>query len=108
MDGTTPDLLTPMLQRQRLAHARRTPDYSQRIDDLKRLRAAVKKHAEDIVTAIAADFGRRSRHETLISDVMTVLHDIDYTTRRLKRWMKPSRVATDPQFWPDWACRSYP
>ncbi|MGE4070193.1 MAG: coniferyl aldehyde dehydrogenase [Lysobacterales bacterium] len=100
MDGTTPDLLTPMLQRQRLAHAQRTPDYAQRMDDLKRLRAAVKKHAEDIVIAIAADFGRRSRHETLISDVMTVLHDIDYTTRRLKRWMKPSRVATDPQFWP--------
>lgn len=100
MDGTTPDLLTPLLQRQRLAHARRVPDYAQRMDDLKRLRAVVKKHSEDIVNAISADFGRRSRHETLLSDVMTVLHDIDYTTRRLRRWMKPQRVATDFNFWP--------
>ena len=100
MDGMTPDLLTPLLQRQRLAHARRVPDYAQRIDDLKRLRAAVKRRQEDIVTAIAADFGRRSRHETLISDVMTVLHDIDHAVRKLKRWMKPKRVMPDLNFLP--------
>ncbi|MBL8245579.1 MAG: coniferyl aldehyde dehydrogenase, partial [Rhodanobacteraceae bacterium] len=100
MDGATPDLLTPLLQRQRLAHARRVPDYAQRIDDLKRLRAAVKKRSEDIVAAIAADFGRRSRHETLLSDVMTVLHDIDHATSHLKRWMKPRRVLPDWTFLP--------
>jgi coniferyl-aldehyde dehydrogenase len=100
MDGATPDLLTPLLQRQRVAHARRMPDYAQRIDDLKRLRAAVKRRQEDIVTAIAADFGRRSRHETLISDVMTVLHDIDHAVRKLKRWMKPKRVMPDINFLP--------
>lgn len=100
MDGATPDLLTPMLQRQRLAHARRVPDHAQRVADLKRLRAAVKRRAEDIVAAVAADFGRRSRHETLLSDVMTVLHDIDHAVRHLKRWMKPRRVATDWQFLP--------
>lgn len=100
MDGTAPDLLTPLLQRQRLAHAQRVPDYAQRRSDLTRLRAAVKKRAEDIVAAVAADFGRRSRHETLLSDVMTVLHDIDHALRHLKRWMKPRRVATDWQFLP--------
>ncbi|GMU43740.1 MAG: coniferyl aldehyde dehydrogenase [Xanthomonadales bacterium] len=100
MDGATPDLLTPLLQRQRLAHARRVPDHAQRVADLKRLRAAVKKRAEDIVAAVATDFGRRSRHETLLSDVMTVLHDIDHAVRHLKRWMKPRRVATDWQFLP--------
>lgn len=100
MDGSIPDLLTPMLQRQRLAHARRVPDYGQRVDDLKRLRALVKRRAEDIVAAIAADFGRRSRHETLLSDVMTVLHDIDYTLSHLRRWMRPKRVWTNWEFWP--------
>ena len=100
MDGATPDLLAPLLQRQRLAHARRVPDYAQRIDDLKRLRAAVKKRSEDIVAAIAADFGRRSRHETLLSDVMTVLHDIDHAASHLKRWMKPRRVLPDWTFLP--------
>lgn len=100
MDGSTPDSLSPILQRLREAHARRTPDYAQRMDDLARLRAAVKRHADDIVAAVAADFGRRSRHETLLSDVMTVLHDIDHARRHLRRWMKPTRVGTDWLFWP--------
>ena len=100
MDGSMPDLLAGLLQRQREAHSRRMPDYTQRIDDLKRLRAVVKRRSEEIVTAIGADFGRRSRHETLISDVMTVLHDIDYATSKLRRWMKPKRVPTSLQFQP--------
>ena len=100
MDGSSPDLLSNLLHRQRAAHARRVPDYSQRIDDLKRLRAVVKRRSEEIVTAIAADFGRRSRHETLLSDVMTVLHDIDYAVSKLRRWMKPKRVPTSLQFQP--------
>jgi len=100
MDGFTPDLLSALLQRQRDAHARRVPDYGQRVDDLKRLRASVKRRSEDIVAAIGADFGRRSRHETLISDVMTVLHDIDYALAHLKRWMKPKRMPTSMQFKP--------
>jgi coniferyl-aldehyde dehydrogenase len=100
MDGSTPDLLTAILERQRQAHRRRVPDYEQRRDDLKRLRAAIKRHEGDIVAAVAADFGRRSRHETLLADVMTVLHDIDHALSHLKRWMKRKRVWSDWQFWP--------
>ncbi len=100
MDGSTPDLLLAELKRLQAAHARGAPPYVDRVADLKRLRAAVKAKAEDIVAATSADFGRRSRHETLLSDVMTVLHDIDYTLKNLKRWMKPRRVATGWQFLP--------
>jgi coniferyl-aldehyde dehydrogenase len=100
MDGSSPDLLTPILERQRQAHRRRVPDYAQRRDDLKRLRAAIKRREGDIVAAVSADFGRRSRHETLLADVMTVLHDIDHALSHLKRWMKRKRVWSDWQFLP--------
>ncbi len=100
MDGSTPDSLLIELKRLQAAQARSTLGYADRIADLKRLRAAVKSRAEDIVAATSADFGRRSRHETLLSDVMTVLHDIDYTLKNLKRWMKPRRVSTSWQFLP--------
>ena len=55
---------------------------------------------DPLVAAMNADFGRRSRHETLLSDVMTVLHDIDHAVSHLKRWMKPTRVMPDWTFLP--------
>jgi coniferyl-aldehyde dehydrogenase len=50
--------------------------------------------------AISADFGQRSRHETLIAESFILLADIAHTVRHLKRWMKPRRVATALHFIP--------
>ena len=95
MDTPTPAELSMLLERQRAAWRTRTPDCAQRMDDLARLRAALKARLEDFARAIDADFGRRPRIETLISDGMTVLHAIDHARRHLKRWMKPQRVPAD-------------
>ncbi|MCE5233818.1 MAG: coniferyl aldehyde dehydrogenase [Mizugakiibacter sp.] len=92
--------LRALLARQRDAWRARTPDYAQRMDDLARLRAAFKARLEDFAAAMSADFGRRSRHESLLSDGMTVLSEIDYVRRRLRRWMRPKRVLADWLFWP--------
>lgn len=86
-----PELLA-LLERQRLAWRARQPDYDQRMDDLARLRAALKEKLEVFVRAVDADFGCRPRHETLISDGMVVLHAIDHARAHLKRWMKPQRA----------------
>ena len=62
-----------------LAHQREAflragpPDLAERKDDIERLRAAVKKEVEEIASVISADFGNRSRHETLLADVWPVL-----------------------------------
>ncbi|HET9482432.1 MAG TPA: aldehyde dehydrogenase family protein, partial [Xanthomonadales bacterium] len=95
----SPDL-AGLLARQRAAHAANPPDYAQRIDDLKRLRAAFKAALPSLVEAVAADFGRRSRHESLIADGMTVLHDIDYALSNLRHWMKPQPARVGTTFWP--------
>ncbi len=101
MDTPIPDTdLAALLARQRAAWRAAPPDYAQRMDDLARLRAAFKRRLDDIVAAMGADFGRRSRHESLLTDGMTVLHEIDQVRRHLRRWMRPRRVPADWVFQP--------
>lgn len=94
------DSLNETLARLRAAHQRATPDYAQRIDDLRRLRAGFKAKLEQFAVAVSADFGRRSRHETLIADGMTTLHDLDHAIGHLRAWMRPKRVRVDTSFLP--------
>lgn len=84
--------LSALLGRQRAAWRARQPDYVQRMDDLARLRAALKLKLEEFARAIDADFGCRPRHETLLSEGMIVLHAIDHARVNLKRWMKPRHM----------------
>lgn len=92
--------LAPTLERLRRAQAARTPDHAQRRDDLRRLRQVFRARMDEMVAAISADFGGRSRHETLLTDAMTVLSEIDHTLRHLRRWMKPQRRGVDWLFLP--------
>jgi coniferyl-aldehyde dehydrogenase len=88
------------LARLRAAWQTQAPDYRQRMDDLARLRDTFKRRLDDIIGAMGADFGRRSRHESLLSDGMTVLHEIDLVRRNLRRWMRPQRRMVDWTFLP--------
>lgn len=100
-DGNTPVAdLAPTLQRLRHAWQARKPDHAQRRDDLQRLRDTLKRRLPEMADTIAADFGHRSRHETLIADGMTVLNEIDHLASHLRRWMKPKRVGVGWRFWP--------
>jgi coniferyl-aldehyde dehydrogenase len=79
------------LQRQAFLRAG-APTLGQRKADIKKLMEAVKREAGGIAAAISADFGSRSRHETLLADVWPVLASARYTLRHLSLWMKPERV----------------
>jgi coniferyl-aldehyde dehydrogenase len=101
MDATHPDLdLRPLLEKVRAAHRRQVPDLAQRLADLDRLAQAVRRHRDDLVKAVSADFGRRSRHETLAADVMTTLDEIRYLRRHLRGWMRPQRRGLNWAFLP--------
>ncbi len=100
-DGDTPlEDLAPTLQRLRGAWQQRKPDRAQRRDDLQRLRDALKRRLPEMADTIAADFGHRSRHESLIADGMTVLNEIDHLASHLRRRRKPKRVGVRWRFWP--------
>jgi len=92
--------LATTLAHLRRAQAAHVPDRAQRLDDLKRLRAAFLADLPAMTAAISADFGHRSAHETLLSDGMTVLREIDDMARHLGRWMRPQRAPLDWLFAP--------
>ena len=98
--STGTDDLATQLERMQIAQRSRPRDVAQRLDDLKRLGDAVRASREQIIEAANADFGRRSRHETLIADVMTVLDEIGHARRHLRGWMRPRRRAVNATFLP--------
>ncbi len=92
--------LSALLERQRKAWSANPPDRAQRMADLAALREAVVRRMPALVAAMQADFGHRSRHESLISDGVIVLQEIDHVRKHLKRWMRPKRRFADWLFWP--------
>ncbi|HEX2528892.1 MAG TPA: aldehyde dehydrogenase family protein [Geminicoccus sp.] len=71
-----------------------------RLDLLKRLEVAVLGAKERIVQAAAADFGARSREETLFGEVLGVVSALRHAHRHVRRWSRPRRVPVGAPFWP--------
>jgi aldehyde dehydrogenase (NAD+) len=80
------------LQQQRKLELRET-DAEQRLEKLRRLRAAVMAHKEDILQAAHSDM-RKPRVDALLGEIMPVTQGIDLALKHLKRWMRPQRVKT--------------
>lgn len=97
---TDPAELPALLHTLRAAWQANRPSLDQRRDDLQRLRAALKARMPEMAETIAADFGHRSTHESLIADGMTVLGEIDHLLRHLRRWARPRPVGVGWRFWP--------
>lgn len=70
--------------------------YKERVKALKALSKVIRRRREDIITAIDADFGGRSRHETLSAEVFTSVAAIRHTLTHLQDWMEPE---ARPTFW---------
>ena len=70
------------------------PDAATRRDRLERMRRLVEDNEQRFASAICADFGNRSQHETVIAETFFVLAGIAHTRRHLARWMKKRRVGT--------------
>jgi coniferyl-aldehyde dehydrogenase len=86
------DRLAAILTRQQVAFlSDGPPSLAQRRSDLAKLRNALRHHREDFAAAINADFGHRSRQETLLFDLATVAEGIVFLRRNLSRWIRPQR-----------------
>lgn len=95
------DELRATLERQRAAFLQAgAPSLAQRRADLAKLKAAIKDKAESIAEAISADFGSRSRHESLLAEIFTTLAGIRHTARHLSGWMRPKRVSVSLELMP--------
>ena len=88
--------LEATLELQRAAYfAHPYPSFSERKADLLKLKALIRDNRDAIVAAISADYGNRSRHETLFAEIFSVMDGVDHTLKHLKKWMKPQRRGVD-------------
>jgi coniferyl-aldehyde dehydrogenase len=90
-----------IFERQRAAYlAAPYPTLDARKRKLDALHALVRGNIAEIHAAINADFGHRSRDETLLTEIMGTLKSITYAKRKLRGWMKPRSRPVDINFKP--------
>lgn len=76
------------------------PSADERIQQLQALKQGVLKHQQALIEAINDDFGRRSADETRLAEIMPSLEGIHYASKRVRRWMKPSKRKVGIAFQP--------
>jgi len=88
--------LVEALACQRKAYfAHPVPSYEERKADLRTLQRFIREHQEALCDAISADYGHRSRHETLLAEVFPAVSGIDHILGHLRSWMRPQRRSVD-------------
>lgn len=86
------DSLQTLLNTQKSAYQLApAPTTQHRIAQLTSLKDALLAHQDDLVAALDQDYGQRSAQDTLISDILPCVMNINYTIKHLKKWMKPQR-----------------
>ena len=70
-----------------------TKPYDFRVKQLRKLKKAIKDYELELTASLKTDLGK-CPFESYASEVGFVLHDISYTLKKLKGWMKPSKVKT--------------
>ena len=84
-----PNELLALLNRLKAAQRKAgAPDYDTRIDHLDKLERVLIARKHDIVKAVGMDFGVRSKHESLIAEVMIVINGIKHARAHLHEWME--------------------
>ncbi len=76
------------------------PTANERIENLNRLKKMVLKYEDEICEAINSDFSSRSKDETLIAEIMSVVSGINYCMKNIRRWMRPEKRHVNLLFQP--------
>jgi coniferyl-aldehyde dehydrogenase len=96
IDPATQDMLTFALQRQRSAYrADPVPTLAQRRKDLLSLQRFLRENKDALCDAISADYGHRSKHETLLAEMFPAIDGVSHVLKHLRSWMKPQRRGVD-------------
>ena len=74
--------------------------YHDRMRYLDRFGEAIKQWEERLATAVSADFGNRSRHETALAEIFIPLAAIKYIRKHLRSWMRAESRETSWVFMP--------
>lgn len=83
-----------------LSRSEPPPSVAERRARLALLDRVIRLHQDAIADACNADFGARSRHETILADVFPTLAGLKHTRKHLAAWAKPRRSAVHWAFQP--------
>tara|TARA_R110002110_G_scaffold14698_1_gene67662 strand:+ start:89248 stop:90678 length:1431 start_codon:yes stop_codon:yes gene_type:complete len=97
LDNTTvaQEFLDAFNAQQAYFQQNRTPDYAQRVADLKSLHRLLVENREALIDAVNEDYGCRSRFETIISELLMNQEGILDAIKQLKKWMKTQKRHLD-------------
>ena len=95
-DLTRSDMLT-LLESQREAYlAEGAVSLQMRHDRLERAVGLLQTHQQRLVDAMTADFGHRSEHQSLFTDVAGSIGPLRHAQKHLAGWMKPEKRKAGP------------
>lgn len=80
----------------RVNAAKGPPSAALRRDRLTRCVSMLLTHQDDLVDAIQADFGARSRDMTLLTDIAAAIGPLKQARAELERWMAPQKRKVTP------------
>jgi coniferyl-aldehyde dehydrogenase len=84
--------LEALLARQRAAFTASRPEpISQRKDRIRRAMALVKEHGEEFAKAMSADFGNRSHHQSMLTDIAATVGAGTHALKHIDGWAKPEK-----------------
>ena len=97
LEETSQSQMQSILDRQRAAYlAEGIVTSETRIDRLERAVRVVKKHQKAFVQAMNEDFGHRSEHQSLFTDVASSIGPLRHAQQNLKRWQKKDKRKVTP------------
>jgi aldehyde dehydrogenase (NAD+) len=67
------------------------PPLERRLQNLRKLRLALRRRAPEIERAVSADFGKAPA-EIALTEVLVVASEVEHAIRNLARWMRPVRI----------------
>ncbi len=99
--GDVATRLKDILERQRRDFIKLGPPSAElRRERLSRLKAALMDNKDAFLEAVSADFGHRSKHETLLTDFVVTVEGIKHMQKHLAKWMKPEKRPTAITYFP--------
>lgn len=87
--------LDAILRGMKRAHLAAGPASAElRRDRLNRAARLIRDNHQAIADAIAADFGARSRYQSMVADLATTVKMLEHSAAHLENWMQPEEVAS--------------
>jgi coniferyl-aldehyde dehydrogenase len=98
--GIEADLQSMLAQQRAAFMSSPYPTAAERRESLRRLATMVKTNQVAIADAISADFGNRSKFETVLSEIVATTAACAHARKHLAGWMKPQRRAVGMNYLP--------